>query len=182
MASVAELRMVVHATNRDGSGIDANEAIEFAARAIGRVRAALASRARVLLRADSGFWSNAFAAWLLDQGIPFIFAMPLRPGLKLMLRTTRWRGLDQDADIQVTLLAGAKLGIDARLQVVGIRRRVHDAKAPPQGERMEGCTRWRYQALVTCMDGTPEDLWRFYNDRATERLWAFYAPELVAIG
>lgn len=166
VASVAELRTVVHATYRDGSGIDANEAIEFAACAIGRVRAALASGARVLLRADSGFWSNAFAAWLLDQAIPFIFAMPLRPGLKLMLRTTRWRGLDQDADIQVTVLPGAKLGIDARLQVVGIRRRVHDAKAPPQGKRIEGCTRWRYQALVTCMEGAPEDLWRFYNDRA----------------
>jgi hypothetical protein len=147
VASVAELRTVVHATCRDGSGIDSNEAIESAADAIAKVRAALATGARVLLRADSGSWSNPFAAWLLDQGIPFIFAMPLRPGLERMLRTTRWRGLDEDADIQVTVLPGATLGIDARLQVVGIRRRVHDAKAPPQGKRVEG-------------------LWRFYDDRA----------------
>ncbi len=58
------------------------------------------------------------------------------------------------------------MGIDARLQVIGIRRRVRDERAPPQGKRIAGCTRWRYQAVVTSMDGLPGELWPFYNGRA----------------
>ena len=166
VASVAEIRTVVHADYRDGSGIDAQEAISFTTQALATVRAALAKGARIVLRADSGFWSKPFSGWLLEQGVPFIFAMPLRPAVKWMLRNTRWRGLDLDPDIQVTVLRGERLGLDPRLHVIGIRRRVHDAKAPPQGKSIDGCKHWRYQALVTCMDGEPEDLWRFYNDRS----------------
>lgn len=166
VASVAETRMVVHADYRDGSGIDAQEAISFTDRALARVRAALAEGAHIVLRADSGFWSKPFSRWLLEKGVPFIFALPLRPAVKWMLRNTRWRGLDGDPDIQVTVLRGERLGLDPRLRVVGIRRRVHDPKAPPQGKRIDGCRLWRYQALVTSKDGAPEDLWRFYNDRS----------------
>jgi len=166
VASVAETRTVVHADYRDGSGIAASEAIAFADRAIAAVRNVLATGARVVLRADSGFWSNAMGGHLLEAAVPFIFAMPLRPALKLMLQVTRWRGLDGDPDIQVTTLGGQRLSLDPRLRIVAIRRRVHDEKAPPQGKRIAGCTRWRYQALITNMDGVAEDLWRFYNGRS----------------
>ena len=166
VASVAGIRTVVHADYRDGSGIDAQEAIEFSARAIKVVTEVLADGARVILRADSGFWSRAFSEWLLDQGVPFIFALPLRPAVKLILRTTRWRGLDGDPDIQQAVVPGPRVGLDRRLRVIATRRRILDPKAPPQGKRIDGCTRWRYQALVTSMEGEPHDLWRFYNDRA----------------
>ena len=166
VASIAEHRMAVRALYRDGSGIDAAETIGFLEQTFATVRARVADGVRIVFRADSGFWSHALGDWLLDQGIPFAFSMPLRPGLKLLLRSTRWRGLDGDPDIQVCDLPGPRVGIDPRLRVVGIRRRVHDEKAPPQGKRIAGCTRWRYQAIVTSMDGLPEDLWRFYNGRA----------------
>ena len=166
VASIAELRMAVRALYRDGSGIDATETIAFLAETFATVRARVADGVRIVFRADSGFWSHALGDWLLEQAIPFAFSMPLRPGLKLMLRHTRWRGLDGDPDIQVCVLTGERVGIDAHLRVIGIRRRVHDEKTPPQGKRIAGCTRWRYQAIVTSMDGLPEDLWRFYNGRA----------------
>ena len=166
VASVAETRAVVHADYRDGSAIDADEAIAFVARSVAVLRGYVAVSARVVLRADSGFWSRKMGAWLMEQGIPFIFSLPLRPGVKLMLRNTRWRGLDGDPDIQVTAMPGARLGMDSRLRVLAIRRRVLDPKAPPQGKVIDGCTRWRYQALVTAMEGVPEDLWRFYNGRS----------------
>jgi len=166
VASVAETRAVVHADYRDGSAIDAEEAIAFVLRSLTVMRGILSAGAEVILRADSGFWSNKMGAWLMDQEVPFIFSLPLRPGVKLMLRATRWRGLDGDPDIQGTVIPGARLGMDPRLRVLGIRRRVFDAKAPPQGKRIDGCERWRYQALVTVMTGQPDDLWRFYNGRA----------------
>lgn len=166
VASVGENRAVVHADYRTGAGIPATEAIAFASTAIARVQAVLVPGGVVTLRADSGFWSKAMGAWLLDAQQAFIFSMPLQPGLKLLLRTTRWQGLDGDDDVQVTTLRGEVVGIDPRLRVVGIRRRVADPAAPPQGKEIAGCTGWRYQALVTATEGPPEDLWRFYNGRA----------------
>jgi hypothetical protein len=57
------------------------------------------------------------------------------------------------------------------------RRRVHDPKAPPQGERIAHCTRWRYQALVTSHDSEPPDCWRFTNDRSSDKgLYVRYPP------
>ena len=71
------------------------------------------------------------------------------------------------------------MGLDERLRVVAVRRRVLDPKAPPQGKRIDGCTHWRYQALVTSMDGVPEELWRFYNGRADcERVFRTARPAL----
>ena len=166
VASEAETRAVVHADYRDGSAIDADEAIAFVLRSLNVMRGILSVGAEVILRADAGFWSNKMGEWLMEHGVRFIFSLPLRPGVKLMLRTTRWRGLDGDPDIQGTVISGARLGMDPRLRVLGIRRRVFDPKAPPQGKRIDGCEQWRYQALVTVMTGQPEDLWRFYNGRA----------------
>jgi len=166
VASIAETRTVVRALYRDGSGIGAEETIGFLERVFSTVREHIGEGVSLKFHADSGFWSNALGTWLLDQGVPFIFAMPLRPGLKFMLRNARWRGLDGDPDIQVATLRGQRLKMDPRLRIVGIRRRVHEPKAPPQGKRIAGCTRWRYQALVTDMDGVPEELWRFYNGRS----------------
>jgi len=165
VASIAETRAVVHADYRDGSAISADEAIAFLDKTLARVRDGFAPGARLFVRADSGFWSRAMGEWLFDQELDFSFSLPLRAGVKLMLRNTCWKGLDGDPDIQLTVLPGERLGMDPRLRVVGIRRRVHDAKAPPQGKRIEGCSRWRYQAIVTSMSGEPYDLWRFYNDR-----------------
>lgn len=166
VASIAENRTVVRATYRDGSGIKSDETIAFLGTVFATVRRHIGAQVALKFRADSGFWSNAVGGWLLDRNVPFIFALPLRAGVKFMLRNTRWRGLDDDGDIQVACLRGPRVGLDERLRVVAIRRRVLDPKAPPQGKRIDGCTHWRYQALVTSMRGAPEDLWRFYNGRA----------------
>ena len=166
VASIAEIRTVVRAVYRDGSGITSEETIAFLKTVFATVRRHIGEGVALKFRADSGFWSHAVGAWLLEQNVPFIFALPLHCGVKLMLRRTRWRGLDGDKDIQVATLRGPRVGLDERLRVVAVRRRVLDPKAPPQGKRIDGCTHWRYQALVTSMDGVPEELWRFYNGRA----------------
>jgi len=172
VASVAEHRAVVLADYRDGSAIDAEEAKDFAQRALKVLRKFLCDGATVYLRADSGFWSKKFGAWLLDNSVPFVCTLPLQPKVKRTLIGTRWRGLDGDPDIQVAIVAGPRLGLDERLRVIGIRRRVLDPKEPPQGKKIDGCAGWRYQALVTVLDWAGEDVWRFYNGRAdSERVF-----------
>lgn len=164
VASVAETRAVVHAAYRDGSAIDEKEAIAFMTEAVARVRAKVPGS--VSIRADAGFWSKAMGAWLLKEGIPFTFAMPLYAALKLHLMTVAFETVaEDDEDIEIGVLDGAKMGYDAQLRIIVIRRRVHDESAPPPGKVVGWDPDWRYQAIVTSTDWEPLDVWRFYNDR-----------------
>jgi hypothetical protein len=60
---------------------------------------------------------------------------------------------------------GEELGEDPRLTIVVIRRRIHNPKEPPPGKKIKGCSKWRYQAIVTSVDWAAADIWRMYNDR-----------------
>jgi hypothetical protein len=189
VGSVAETRAVIHARYRDGSGIDENETIAFMRETVDRTRNAMAGR-KVAVRGDSGFWSKAVGAWLLNQAIPFTFSLPLSPGLKLMLMKVSFarvevlepcvtagdEGDDDDPtdEIEVGVLGGGDLGYDPRLRIIVIRRRVADPKAPPPGKVVGWSPDWRYQAIITDRDWEPLDVWRFYNDRGDcERVFKF---------
>ena len=167
VASVAESRAVVNALYRDGRGTPHAEVIDFFGDTMARVRDVMGEDTDFVVRADSGFWSNPTGAWLLEQGVPFVFSKPLTASVKLMLHGASWRALELEPDIHVAVLPGEDLKLDKRLRIVAIRRRVTDPKAPPQGKRIEGDANWRYQALITeRVDWAPEDVWRFYNGRA----------------
>ena len=164
VASVAETRAVVHATYRNGSAIDEEEAMAFMQEAVARVRKRVGGA--ISIRADAGFWSRAMGTWLLEAGIPFTFAMPLYSALKLHLMTVPFKVVaDDDDDIEVGVLPGTAMGYAPRLRIVVIRRRVHDASAPPPGKVVSWDPDWRYQAIVTNTTWEPLDVWRFYNDR-----------------
>lgn len=179
VASVAATRAVVHAAYRDGSAIDEKEAMSFIGQAIARVRTSCTGK--VSVRADSGFWSKAMGAWLLEESIPFAFSMPLLTSLKVLLWGIAFTPVlshepvprDEETDeedlgeeeIEVAELRGRALGYDDRLRIIVIRRRVFDPKAPPPGKVVQGIADWRYQAIVTNLDWDPLDVWRFYNDR-----------------
>jgi hypothetical protein len=164
VASVADPRAVVHAVYRDGSGIDEKEAIAFMKEAYARLREKVTGT--ISMRADAGFWSKGMGNWLLEQGIPFAFAMPLLASLKLLLMNVTFSVVaEDDEDIEIGVLGGEAMGYDARLRIVVIRRRVHDGSAPPPGKEVGWDPEWRYQAVVTNLDWEPVDVWRFYNDR-----------------
>lgn len=165
VASVAGPRTVIHADYRDGTAIKETETIAFLAETLRRVTAALGP-VRVLLRADSGFWSRAVGDWLLARELPFVLAMPLHPGLKLLIHTTAFRALEDDPDVEVAEIRGGLLNLDERLRIAVIRRRVHDPKAPPQGKVIANDPHWRYQAIITARAEKPEEIWRLYNGRA----------------
>ena len=166
VASVAEGRTVFHMKYRDGSAFDAKQVIDFFTESLRRLRKRL-PEATLSFRADSGFWSAKVGDWLLEQNLSFFFALRMTPNVKLMLPTVRFKPADpDDEDLQVGTLDGKSLGLDERLRVTVIRRRVHDPKAPPPGKVIQTSTDWRYQAILTNeKDWEPLDVWRFYNDR-----------------
>lgn len=165
VASVAEGRTAVHAKYRDGSAIDEDEAIDFFADTVARVRTRIPG-INVSIRADAGFWSAKVCRWFLDQGIPFACSLPLQAGVKLVLWRATFMPVDEvDGDIEVATIPGPQLGMDPRVKVIVIRRAVHDKKAPPPGKVIQQDLDGRYQAIVTSLDWEPVDVWRFYNDR-----------------
>lgn len=166
VASVAETRAIVHVKYRDGSGITADEMIEFIQGAVDRVRGRLGTGCRITVRGDAGLWSGKIGRWLQQQGLPFVMAMPLVVGVKLHARVATFSPVNEDPDIEATLLEGKLVGAGEDFRVAVIRRRVHDRKAPPQGKKIEGEPGWRYQAVVSDRPWAPDDLWRFYNGRA----------------
>jgi hypothetical protein len=165
VASVAASRAVIHADYRDGSAITAQEAISFFSETVRRVRG-VDPGCLPTLRADSGFWSVPMGGGLLEEGLPFVMSHPLHAAVKLMLCKATWKPLEEDPDIDLATLPGEWVGLDPRLRIVAVRRFVHDEKAPPQGKVIPNDPEWRYQALVTSMDWSPLDTWRFYNGRA----------------
>jgi len=164
VASVAGPRTVVNTIYRDGTAIDQDETIDFMRDTRRRLKDGLGT-VRVLFRADSGFWSRAVGDWLLKETIPFVFAMPLHAGLKLIILNTAFRALEDDADVEVAKISGELLNLDPRLRIAVVRRRVHDPKAPPQGKEIKNDPNWRYQAVISPIEKAPEDLWRLYNGR-----------------
>ena len=179
VASIAEGRAAVHVKYRDGSAIDADEAIAFFADTVERVRARCPG-IELKIRADAGFWSRKMATWFLDEKVHFACSLPLQAGFKFALWNAEFKPVetmdavvlepdDDDAEyeegIDIAALPGALLGMDARLRVIVVRRRVHDKKAPPSGKRIDAEPDSRYHAIVTSLDWEPADCWRFYNDR-----------------
>lgn len=167
VASVADSRSVVMAQYRDGSAMTVADDLGFFGAVLLRVRSVLGSSCAVTFRGDSGFWSGQLAAWLEESGCNFAFVLPMYAGLKLRLMTTAFEALTDDEDIEFARVQSEGLGIGhAGLIVVVIRRRVLDPKAPPQGKTVDWSPEWRYQAIVTNMDWSAPDIWRFYNYRA----------------
>ncbi len=167
VASLAHSRTVVHALYRDGSALDASKIIDFFHQTLLRVRDALANpELPVFIRADSGFWSHPVRDWCFTQKIPFFFSLRLLPHIKCKLPHIHFLPVDDDGDLQVARVPGDLLGLDPRLFVACIRRRVHDPKAPPAGKKVSDSPSWRYQSIVTSEDWSALDIWRFYNDRA----------------
>lgn len=165
VASVAAARAVVHAVYGDGSKETAQALIDFILAAIARVKNARPN-AVVTLRADSGFAMRAVLDALLAHAIPFTMSYPMHPNVKLMLVKAQWKPLQDEEDIQTASIAGDLVGLDPRLRIAAVRRRVHDPSQPPQGKAIDWSPNWRYQAVVTNLEWDAADTWRFYNGRA----------------
>ena len=82
-------------------------------------------------------------------------AMPLHPGLTLLILNTAFRALDDDPNVEVAKISGRLLNLDERLHIAVIRRRVNDPKAPPQSKAIANDPSWRYQAIITARSEKP---------------------------
>ncbi len=158
VASLAATRTVIAAKYRDGSGISAEEVIDFLSETRRRLQEKV-DDLPVMVRLDSGFFSVSVIKWLLAEKIDFAIAQPMHAHLKETFANADFIALDEDIDIAV--VPGSQAGV----RVVVIRRLVHDPKSPPPGKKIGSQPRYRYQAIASSLSWSAEDIWRFYNDR-----------------
>jgi Transposase DDE domain group 1 len=180
VASVGETRAIVAAKYRDGSEMTDIEVELFVDRVVTRLRGWLGDAIGLTVRADGGFWSPGFTAWLQQRKLPFVLGMHMTQQLKLRLMIATWEARTGDPDIEFSVVGSADLKAGTGMRVVVIRRRVHDQKAPPSRKVVSWSPEWRYQALITDRDWAPEDVWRFYNYRGeSERVFRIGKQQLA---
>lgn len=162
MAFLSPSRAVVHVALRSGQTPDTTENVAFYRQAL----AQLPPCAVEYVRADKGFTSEAFCQALDDDGLRYVLKLRITASLRARIDMgVRWQDLPSD-DPMVRVQAGVVL---QPLNQDGRRRRVVLIRSQPVDQQRQldlfGDAGWDYQAIVTNLYWSPEDIWHFYNQR-----------------
>ncbi len=160
-AFVADLRMVLHAWLRPGNTADSSGLTTFFDEAV----APLVGRHRIgLVRADSGFCTNAVLTHFEIHSLSYIVAGRLLPGLRLVLPgLTAWTGVDRG--LAVTDLPYQAQGWPQARRIIVIRQETVE-RPQAQGKLLKDVPGYRYQLFVTNLTLPPVEIWRLYRHRA----------------
>lgn len=165
LAFIAEFRLVANFWLRPGNVHSGNNVLQF----LESTLAHLAGKTVGLLRADSGFFDDAFLSDLELKHIPYVVAAKLtQPLQRSIYRVGNWWALKQGIEIaEIECQAGAWK--KAR-RIIVIRQSASDREPPgkslslfPDDPAVKG---WRYSAYVTDLALPAVEVWRTYRGRA----------------
>ena len=163
LASRADTGEVLHARLRKGSANTARGARRFVEELIARVRRAGAA-GEIVVRLDSGFWSNDTIATLARLGVRYTMAVRANTkGVSRAITTideAAWRAIDYTPDGEAQVAETAYKG---RRLIVRRTRLTdpHQARLWPD---------WRHFAFLTDLDGDAVELDEFHRAHATVEL------------
>jgi hypothetical protein len=167
MAFVADARLVAHAWLRPGNTSSAQNAIAF----LQETRTHLGTKKIGVLRADSGFCEHAFFKHLEQEAIPYVIAARLnQPLQRALVGSVNWWALDDG--IELTEFHYQAPSWDRPRRIIGIRQHI-ERRENAKGKTLSlfaddlSVKSWRFAALVTDLNGSALEVWRFYRDRAT---------------
>jgi len=119
------------------------------------------------LRADSGFFSFDFLAWLIRRQIEFYIAVPQHIWVQKFIRgISEWREIGKDLSVGEFRLDYLSILQDVRFVV--IRELVPAEEKPRKQLTMfkNDEVRYNYQVIATTASAIEEEVWREYNKRA----------------
>ena len=154
-------RFCLNGVLRPGNTHSSTNAIEFANNTL----ALLPSGSQVkYVRFDKGFGGEPFYRFWEGKGIGYVGKLKWTKRLQEAISTcTHWkRYVDEDVVIEgITLIYQATTWEKPRRVVIIRKAERYDL------EQMQWCeVLWEYEAMVTNLDWSPIDIWRFYNQRA----------------
>jgi len=160
-AVLAENYALVNAWLRSGNTGSGNGAVHFLQEALG----ALPPGAKVkTVRADSGFDSGNLFDFL--EGNHFNYAITARftSGVKQTIYAIpNWRQIDDDISVSEAIFKAKSWSKGRRLIVIRQRNRKKDFV---RGRELFNDPSYLYQGIFTSLSDLPEEVWRFYRDRA----------------
>jgi hypothetical protein len=159
-AVLAEARCIAHVWLRSGNTGAARGATAFLA----EVRALLpAHLAPTLVRADSGFFDEAFLLALEAAQLPYIVAARFTNPLQAAVYRLALRPFAPGLEVAELPYQALRWRTARRLIVV----REELARRPAaRGRELFHAPGYRFHAVVTTLPAPPEDVWHTYNGRA----------------
>ena len=153
-----------HGSLRPGNTSANTGVVFFFQRCLAKVPSDIA-RARIRVRADSGFFSGKFIGSLEDRGLGYVVvAKEYRP-IKSRARAARFRKLGNGFEVAEFQYRPHRWPKARRFVVM--RRPIPEAPEEARQLTLFKDRRYGYSVLVTNLDLDPWRVWRFYSLRAT---------------
>jgi hypothetical protein len=163
LAVLAEAKLVAQFWLRAGNVHSATNVISFTLDLLANLPRHIRLR---LIRADSGFYQDAWLSLLEAQRLPYIVVAELHTKLQRLIRKeTRWQaGKVAGTEVAEVVYEGAH---GHRRRMILVRHRIRDKKRAG-GKYLFECPGYRFQALVTNLPAgvAPLEVWLEYNGRA----------------
>jgi len=164
LASLAEAQICAQFWLRPGNSHSANNVLAFTETLLANLPEPVKIR---LVRADSGFQSEAWISLLEGKGLDYIvvadFSVPIKNFIR---RETCWQATEMEG-VEVADEIHDSRYVSRPRRLVLLRRRL-DAPGRGGGKMLLDCPGYKYQALLTSLPLTVAavDVWREYNGRA----------------
>ncbi len=160
---VGETRDYIGGILRSGNHHSSYKAVDFIK---GLVKKLPSHIKKIRLSADSGFFNHDLLKYLVKEGIEFAIVVPIQPWVQRKIRhMSQWNSIGWGLAVgECGYIVNRKI----TLTMVAVRQRVK-AKASPRKQLKLLDTedvKYDYQVIVTNSKKAPEEVWRFYNQRA----------------
>jgi len=160
IAFISQTKMVANAWMRPGNTSDHNNYEAFLNETFDQV---LKEKQIGLVRADSGFYSNAFLEWFEKRELNYIIAVKFYENIKYQIGAIeQWVKINEGLDV-CNLYFKPQNGKERRYIIV--RKRI--SNYPNSGGKLLfDEPAYRYSAYVTNMDLPVDQMYNLYNSRA----------------
>lgn len=153
----AAAKVIAHVWLRSGAASPHRGCREFLAELLAQLPAGFRISA---VRADSGFCSNDFLAFLEEKALPYAIRLTMRKPTKWWCASlTNWQRLSSDREITEGLYFSPGAKKTRRVIVVREARRRES-----EGTLFE-IVDYEYSAIVTTLTAPAVEVWKFYNGR-----------------
>jgi len=160
---VGETRDYIGGMLRSGKHHSSYKRVEFVK---GLVKKLPSHIKKIRLGADSGFFNTELIKYLVKEGIKFAIVVPMQPWVQRKIRHMRaWHSIGWGIAVgECSYIVNRYI----TLRMVVIRQRVKANAGPRKQLKLlnTGEVKYDYQVIVTNSGKGPEEVWRFYNQRA----------------
>jgi len=160
---VGETRDYIGGVLRSGKHHSSYKCVEFVKALVKKLPSHIR---KIRLRADSGFFSVDLIKYLVREGIEFAMVVPMQPWVQRKIwYMTGWSSIGWGLGVSECDYVVDRTTV---LRLVVVRPKVRANASPKKQLKLLHTkeVKYDYQVMVTNSKKAPEEVWRFYNQRA----------------